>query len=104
MLRRATARRLRPAAALRAVVLLWLLALLGTSFVRSAREAYTLDRAVRETERIRMVLQEQNAKLREEIRRLHDLSYVERLAREELGLVRPDEIIVLLLPEPKRPR
>jgi cell division protein FtsL len=104
MLRHATTRRLRPFAILRAAIFLGVVLFLGTSLARSAHEAYTLDRAVREAERTRTALHKQNEELREEIRRLHDLSYVERLAREELGLVGPQEISVVLVPEPKRPR
>jgi len=104
VVRRTITRRLRPVAILRAAIFLGVVLFLGTSLARSAHEAYTLDRAVRETERTRTALREENQKLREEIRRLHDLSYVEHLAREELGLVGPQEILVVLVPEPKRPR
>lgn len=104
MSQRTPGRRLRPLAILRAVLFLGVAVFLGTSLARSAREAYTLDRAVREMERTRTALRRENQALREEIRRLHDLSYVERLAREELGLVQPDEITVVLVPEPRRPR
>lgn len=81
--------------------------LLG-SLARSASRAYWLDREVRTLERVRANLLAQNRRLREEIQRLHDPKVVERMAREELGFVRPGEIAVLLLPiptpPPKRPR
>lgn len=90
-----------PARFLRTVALLAVFAFLSSSVVRAARQAYTLDRAVRELEQTRTNLLDQNRRLREEIRRLHDLSYIERRAREELGLVRPDEITVVVIPTRK---
>jgi cell division protein FtsL len=54
------------------------------------REAATL---VREREDIRR----QNAQLREEIRLLSTPEYIERLAREQLGLVKPGEIAIILV-------
>jgi cell division protein FtsL len=56
-------------------------------------------------------LQRQNAQLREEIRLLNTPEYIERLAREQLGLVKPGEIAVILVqptpaptPAPAAPR
>lgn len=49
----------------------------------------------RETQSTRMQLQklqQVNVTLNEERNALHDLNYVEKLAREELGLVKPGEI------------
>jgi cell division protein FtsB len=40
--------------------------------------------------------------LREEVARLGDPSYLEYLAREQLGLMRPNEIFILLEDAPKR--
>jgi len=43
------------------------------------------------------VLKRQNAGLREEARRLaEDPATIESIAREELGLIRPDEVLVML--------
>jgi cell division protein FtsB len=38
--------------------------------------------------------------LREQIRLLQQPSYIERVAREQLGLVRPGEIAIVLVPKP----
>jgi cell division protein FtsB len=57
---------------------------------RLGREA---DRLARELEQLR----QQNVQLREEIRLLNTPEYVERLAREQLGLVKPGEIAVILV-------
>ncbi len=64
---------------------------------RLRREAARLDREVQ-------TLRRENAQLREEIRRLHTPEYIERLAREQLGLVKPGEIPVILIRPTPTPR
>lgn len=55
-----------------------------------------LERLVREIE----IIEQKNATLAHEAQRLRtDLGYIEKIAREELGLVRPGEI-VLEFPDP----
>jgi cell division protein FtsL len=44
-----------------------------------------------------------NEQLREERRLLHTPEYIERIAREQLGLVKPDEIIVMIVPPTPTP-
>lgn len=83
----------------------WALVLLvGGLFAFSSAQAayrlYQLTRQVAELEHQRRVLLAENRRLREEVRRLYDPAYVERLAREQLGMVRPGEIAVVLVPEP----
>ena len=54
------------------------------------RMQHELDRLVREIE----IVEQKNATLAREVQRLRgDLSYIEKIAREELGLVRPGEIV-----------
>lgn len=73
-----------------------MLVALSTQYARTyslAREAARLDQHRRD-------LIVANASLRDEIHRLEtDDRYIERLAREQLGLVRPGEIELLLVPE-----
>jgi cell division protein FtsB len=58
------------------------------NLIRYKRESREL---VVEAERLR----EENERLKAEVERLKsDLSYVERLAREELGMVKPGEIVI----------
>lgn len=54
------------------------------------REAATLVRDREDTRR-------QNAHLREEIRLLNTPEHIERLAREQLGLVKPGELAIILV-------
>lgn len=40
-------------------------------------------------------IERENARLSQEIQRLHsDMGYIEKIAREELGLVRPGELVI----------
>jgi cell division protein FtsB len=50
-------------------------------------------------ERQTEVLEQQNGLLRERIRQLHDPTYLERLARECLGMVKPGEIGFIVVPK-----
>jgi cell division protein FtsB len=86
----------------------WLtLVLIGSSLFMLAMMAFTvwgdrgllamwhtqhdLDRLAREIE----IVEQKNATLTREVQRLRsDLGYIEKIAREELGLVRPGEIVL----------
>lgn len=75
------------------------LALLGAAATLASvyRSGDELRRQAAALARERDALRRQNAQLREEIRLLHRPEYIERLAREELGLVRPGEVAVILV-------
>ncbi|MGQ0550585.1 MAG: FtsB family cell division protein [Armatimonadota bacterium] len=60
-------------------------------------DGYQLRRGAARLARERDELRLQNAQLREELRLLRTPEYIERLAREQLGLVRPGEIAVILV-------
>jgi cell division protein FtsL len=69
-------------------------------------DGYQVRREAAQLVRERDELRRHNAQLREEIRLLHTPEYIERLAREQLGLVRPGEIAVILVqptPAPATP-
>jgi cell division protein DivIC len=71
--------------------------------VQCAR-TYHLAREAAQLEQHRRDLINANARLREEIWRLEtDDRYIERLAREQLGLVRPGEIELLIVPQGSPP-
>ena len=65
---------------------------------------YTLAREATRLERRRQDLLAQNVSLRAEIQRLHtDDQYLERLARGQLGMLRPGEMELVIVPvEPIR--
>ena len=45
------------------------------------------------------VLEQQNAALRAQVAELHDPAYLERIARQCLGMVRPGEIAFVVVPK-----
>ncbi len=66
-----------------------LLIIIGAQYIRQ----YQAGKALEELEATIIEMRERQAELEEEILRLQDLDYIEVLARERLGLVKPDEVI-----------
>lgn len=86
------------------LVLIGIAALAVNAFGATYLATYRLHREADRLTRELGTLRRENAQLREEIRRLHTPHYIERLAREQLGLVRPGEIpIILVRPTPAPP-
>jgi cell division protein FtsL len=76
----------------RAVVLAVVLLLIGVASVGVLRQYLQQRAEIRELEhRVRM-LETERVELEREVARLHDPAYLERLARECLGMVLPGEI------------
>ena len=75
------------------------LAMLSSSFL----QVYRMEREVARLERLKSDIQERNATLREEIKLLHTSAYVEKIAREQLGLVKPGEITLFIVHPPAAP-
>jgi len=69
----------------------------------NALHGYRLSREAARLAALKRSLLEQNAVLREEIRLLQTPGYVEKIAREQLGLLRPGEIAILIVPPPTPP-
>ncbi len=76
-----------------------LVLIFGSSFLT----VYRLQREEARLEALKRNLQEQNAALREEMALLATPQYIEKLAREQLGLVKPGEISLFILQAPARP-
>src|SRR5438034_757753 len=81
-----------------------LIVIFGSTFL----QLYRLEREAARLEQLQRDLEVQNTQLREEIKLLHTPQYIEKLAREQLGLVKPGEIALLLIqsptdPSPRRP-
>ena len=73
----------------------WMLLAVGVQHLRT----YALVREAARLERHRHDLFAENAVLREEIQRLRtDDRYIERLAREQLGMLRPGEVELIMTP------
>ncbi len=76
-------------------VVLWTMLGVGVQYFRT----YTLAREAGRLERHRQDLLAQNATLLAEIQRLRtDDQYLERLAREQLGMLRPGEVELVIVP------
>jgi cell division protein FtsB len=75
---------------------------LGVWGVSGAVRIRALEREIEAAERDIAVLRTQARRLTETIDRLrHDAGYIEKLAREEHGLVRPGETVLKFAPKPK---
>lgn len=85
--------------ALTAVIALIIGVALTVGLSNQYARTYTLARHAARLEQHKKELVEQNTRLREEIQKLQtDDRYLERLARQQLGLVRPGEIELLIVP------
>jgi len=73
------------------------LVLLAVTFGGAYWDTYQVRREAGRLARERDDLRKQNAQLREEIRLLNTPDYIERIAREQLGLVKPGEVAVILV-------
>lgn len=73
----------------------WLVVAFSSQYART----YTLAREASRLAYHRQELTDENARLRDEIQRLQfDDRYIEELARRQLGLVRPGEVELLIVP------
>ncbi len=82
------------------IIGLMVLGLLGAVAVAFGSSFLQVYRLKREAARLLMQKQNligQNAQLREEIKLLHTPGYIERIAREQLGLVKPGEVALLIV-------
>jgi len=82
-----------------AIVLAAVLALFAVRYL----DVYKLNREAARLAVLKRSLQQQNAILREEMKLLHTPGYVEKVAREQLGLVKPGEIALLIIRLPAPP-
>lgn len=65
-----------------------------------ARQVWTVDRQVEREEHRLEALRKENARLEAKLERLDDPDHLEKLAREQLGLVRPGETAYVVVPPP----
>ncbi len=76
----------------------------GAAFGGAYWDGFKVHREMQSLAQEREALRRQNAQLREEIRLLNTPEYIERIAREQLGLIRPGEIAVILVRPTPAPR
>lgn len=83
---------------LRTGVVAVVLGALALASLAPIRQAYTQNQRINSEEAKLQALEIENARLRERLERLNDPDYVEKLAREQLGLVKPGEISYVVVP------
>jgi len=79
------------------LAVLGVVVLLAVIFGGAYWDTYQVRREAGRLARERDDLRKQNVQLREEIRLLNTPEYIERIAREQLGLVKPGEVAVILV-------
>jgi len=89
-----------PRAAMLALVVTALLFYLVVPIRTYVSQRDRLDRLQRQTQ----VLAQQNAKLEQQVNQLHDPAYIERIARECLGMVKKGEIGFIVVPRSGPPQ
>ena len=87
----------------RAAVLAALVLVLALAMVVPVRQYFEQRAQIAELERTVRELEQQRAGMRRQLERLHDPAYLERLARECLGMVRPGEVAFVTVPEGGEP-
>jgi len=82
-----------------ALVVVLLLSYLAFTFSSQFSSLSAMQRDIRNMEQEVQELKQKNASLREELQRVQSDSYVEKVAREKLGLVKPGETRVVTVPQ-----
>lgn len=78
------------------ILLLALILWVGFAFAKSAWENHRLRRELASLEKRLVVLELRGAELQREIEEWQSPEFVEQVAREELGLVKPGEVVYVL--------
>lgn len=80
------------------LLVIFLLSYVAVTFSAQFSKLAAMQRSVTSMQREVQELREKNAALREEIRLLQNDTYIEKTAREKLGLVKPGETRVVAVP------
>jgi cell division protein FtsB len=86
------------------LILLFLAALLAVDAVFGDKGLFALRQARRRQQEAASELmraRQENARLREEVRRLYEPAAIEEIARRELGLIKPGEILFIVKDAPQ---
>lgn len=75
--------------------MLFIVLYLFYSFLHLGISLYKVEKELEFYRQQKAALLEEQARLKEEIQKLNSDTYIERMAREELGLIRPGEKIIL---------
>lgn len=76
---------------------------MAVSYVSGFVEIWKIRREIRQVEEEIAQVEQRNAQLREELEYLQSDEYIEKVAREELGLVKPGETAIFVAPVQEPP-
>ncbi|MCG8512744.1 MAG: septum formation initiator family protein [Halanaerobiales bacterium] len=77
------------------VLIIFILIFTAYRFYLNQREINRLEREIEQLIAEVNLAEEKQAQLQEEIEHINDLEYIERIARKELGLVKPGELLII---------
>ncbi len=77
------------------VLIIFILIFTAYRFYLNHREINRLEREIEQLIAEVNLAEEKQAQLQEEIEHINDLEYIERIARKELGLVKPGELLII---------
>lgn len=77
------------------VLIIFILIFTAYRFYLNQREINRLEREIEQLIAEVNLAVEKQAQLQEEIEHINDLEYIERIARKELGLVKPGELLII---------
>ncbi len=77
------------------VLIIFILIFTVYRFYLNQREINRLEREIEQLIAEVNLAEEKQAQLQEEIEHINDLEYIERIARKELGLVKPGELLII---------
>ncbi|MTI60016.1 MAG: septum formation initiator family protein [Firmicutes bacterium] len=81
------------------LILVLLLIFTGYSFYTNYKEIKDIEFTIKEMEEKIEMASQKNLELKEELAYLNDPSYIEEIARKELGLVKPGELLIIPVEE-----
>lgn len=92
-------RAFRPGKKLPAIIAIFLLFYLLISFFAHFQRLYVLQKDIKEIERQLQELSLKNEELKKQLKQVQSDAYIEQVAREKLGLVKPGETRIVPLPK-----
>lgn len=92
-------RTFRPGKKLPAIIAIFLLFYLLVSFFAHFQRLYVLQKDIKDIERQLQELNLKNEELKKQLKQVQSDAYIEQVAREKLGLVKPGETRIVPLPK-----
>ncbi|MFI5358767.1 MAG: septum formation initiator family protein [Halanaerobiales bacterium] len=81
------------------IILLGIVVLIACKFYQNYRNIRKLEYTIMELENSIITARNEKARLEEELKNINNPEFIERVAREELGLVKPGELLLIPVEE-----